>query len=102
MKKYSLLIFTSNKNKISEIKKFLPKNKINIILLKNIGKSSKLKENGKTFKENAMIKSKHAFKLFQVPCIAEDSGLCIESMDGKPGIKSNRYQKKLFMQHQNL
>ena len=89
------MIFTSNKSKILEIKKFLPKKQISIITLQNDRKSYKIKEDGKTFKENAIIKSMYGFKIFQLPCIAEDSGICIDSMDGKPGVKSNRYQKKL-------
>ena len=42
-----------------------------------------------------MIKSMYGFKIFQLPCIAEDSGICIDTMNGKPGVKSNRYQKKM-------
>ena len=89
------MIFTSNKSKILEIKKFLPKKQISIITLQNYRKSYQIKEDGKTFKENAMIKSMYGFKIFQLPCIAEDSGICIDSMNGKPGVKSNRYQKKM-------
>lgn len=89
------MIFTSNKSKILEIKKFLPKKQISIITLQNYRKSYKIKEGGKTFKQNAMIKSMYGFKIFQLPCIAEDSGICIDSMNGNPGVKSNRYQKKM-------
>lgn len=89
------MIFTSNKSKIVEIKKFLPKKQISIITLQNYRKSYKIKEGGKTFKQNAMIKSMYGFKIFQLPCIAEDSGICIDSMNGNPGVKSNRYQKKM-------
>jgi len=95
LSKYKLLIFTSNKGKILEIKKLLPKKQINIITLQDNKKSYKIKEVGKTFKENAIIKSMYGFKILQLPCIAEDSGICIDSMNGKPGVESNRYQKKL-------
>ena len=73
----------------------LNKKQISIITLQNYRKSYQIKEDGKTFKENAMIKSMYGFKIFQLPCIAEDSGICIDSMNGKPGVKSNRYQKKM-------
>ena len=49
-------------------------------------------ENGKNFHENAAIKAKALFKLIHEPVIAEDSGLIVEALDGKPGIHSARYE----------
>ena len=60
-------------------------------------------ENGKTFEENAKIKSEYGFTLFNQPCFADDSGICIDALNGKPGIRSKRFindigsEKKTFV-----
>jgi len=48
-------------------------------------------ENGATFEENALIKAKEANKLTGMPSLADDSGLCVDALDGSPGIYSCRY-----------
>lgn len=48
-------------------------------------------ENGKTFEENSLIKAKEANKLTGMISLADDSGLCVEALDGEPGIFSARY-----------
>lgn len=48
-------------------------------------------EDGKTFEENALIKAKEANKLTNMPSLADDSGLCVDALNGEPGIHSARY-----------
>ena len=48
-------------------------------------------ENGKTFEENSFIKAKEAAKIMGIPALADDTGLCVEALDGRPGIHSARY-----------
>jgi XTP/dITP diphosphohydrolase len=48
-------------------------------------------ENGSTFLENALIKARELYKIVHEPVIADDSGLCIDALDGRPGIYSARY-----------
>jgi len=48
-------------------------------------------ENGKTFEENSLIKAKEANRLTGLPALADDSGLCVECLNGEPGIYSARY-----------
>lgn len=48
-------------------------------------------EDGKTFEENSLIKAKEANKITGMPALADDSGLCVEALDGEPGIHSARY-----------
>ena len=84
-----LLIGTNNRGKLREIKSLLPK-KIKI----HSTSEFKLKsppENGKTFKENSIIKSKYFSKKSNLVCIADDSGLEIDCLDKKPGIFSARW-----------
>ena len=95
MKNNKLFIFTTNKNKIIEIKKNLPKKLFKIIFLNNNYKIKAPKENGKTFKINAMIKSKFGYNIFKTPCVADDSGICINALNNGPGVHSNRFQKKI-------
>ncbi|MCD8378574.1 MAG: RdgB/HAM1 family non-canonical purine NTP pyrophosphatase [Candidatus Gastranaerophilales bacterium] len=56
-------------------------------------------ENGSTFEENSLIKSRAAAKMTGMPALADDSGLCIEALNGAPGLYSARYagsqQKKI-------
>ena len=93
MKKISkLLIGTNNKGKYKEIKDLLPK------YIKTYSTSEfKLKsprEDGSTFTENSIIKSKHFSKKTKLICLADDSGLEIDILDKRPGIYSARWGGK--------
>ena len=93
MKKISkLLIGTNNKGKYKEIKDLLPK------YIKTYSTSEfKLtspREDGLTFTENSIIKSKHFSKKTKLICLADDSGLEIDILDKSPGIYSARWGGK--------
>ena len=87
-----LLIGTNNKGKYKEIKDLLPK------YIKTYSTSEfKLKsprEDGMTFTENSVIKSKHFSKKTKLICLADDSGLEIDLLDKNPGIYSARWGGK--------
>jgi len=87
-----LLIGTNNKGKYKEIKDLLPK------YIKTYSTSEfKLKsprEDGLTFTENSIIKSKHFSKKTRLICLADDSGLEIDILDKSPGIYSARWGGK--------
>tara|TARA_B100000683_G_scaffold53228_1_gene50888 strand:+ start:692 stop:1294 length:603 start_codon:yes stop_codon:yes gene_type:complete len=89
---YKLLIGTNNKGKLSEIKDLLPKN-IKIHSTSEFNLKSPI-ENGKTFKENSLIKSKYFSKKTGLICLADDSGLEIDFLDKRPGIYSARWGGK--------
>jgi len=87
-----LLIGTNNKGKLKEIKDLLPKQiKIYSTSMFNL-KSPK--ENGKTFKENSLIKSCYFSKKTNLICLADDSGLEIDLLNKKPGLYSSRWAGK--------
>ena len=86
-----LLIGTNNKGKLREIKSLLPK-KIQIYSTSQFNLKSPV-ENGKSFKENSLIKSKYFSKKTGLICLADDSGLEVDFLEGKPGIFSARYAK---------
>jgi XTP/dITP diphosphohydrolase len=84
-----LLIGTNNSGKLREIKSLLPKN-IEIHSTSEFNLKSPI-ENGKTFKENSLIKSKYFSKKTGLVCLADDSGLEIDLLDKNPGIYSARW-----------
>ncbi|MDC3174567.1 RdgB/HAM1 family non-canonical purine NTP pyrophosphatase [Candidatus Pelagibacter sp.] len=84
-----LLIGTNNKGKLSEIKNLLPKN-IEIHSTSEFNLKSPI-ENGKTFKQNSLIKSKYFSKKTGLICLADDSGLEIDLLKKNPGIYSARW-----------
>ena len=87
-----LFIGTNNKGKLKEIRSLLPKN-IEIFSTLDF-KLKSPKENGKTFKENSLIKSKYFSKKTKLICLSDDSGLEIDLLDKKPGIFSARWGGK--------
>ena len=87
-----LLIGTKNKGKMLEIKSLLPKN-IKIYSTSEFNLKSPI-ENGKTFKENSLIKSKYFSKKTGLLCLADDSGLEVDLLDKNPGIYSARWGGK--------
>ena len=84
-----ILIGTNNKGKLREIKGLLPKS-IKTFSTSDFNLKSPA-ENGQTFKENSIIKSKYFSKKSNLVCIADDSGLEIDCLDKKPGIFSARW-----------
>ncbi len=93
MKKINyLLIGTNNDGKLREIRSLLPKN-IKTRSVKQYQLNSP-PENGSSFKENSLIKSKFFSKKTNLPCLADDSGLEIDILNKKPGIYSARWGGK--------
>ena len=93
MKKiYKIIIGSNNQGKIKEIRDLLPK-KIKVYTPKQLSIKSP-KESGKSFQENSLIKAKYFSKKSKITCISDDSGLAINILGGKPGIKSARWAGK--------
>ena len=84
-----LLIGTNNKGKLREIRDLLPKS-IKTYSTANFNLKSPI-ENGSSFKENSLIKSKYFSKKTNLMCLADDSGLEIDCLDKRPGIFSARW-----------
>ena len=87
-----LLIGTNNVGKLREIKSLIPKN-IQIFSTLDF-KLKSPKENGKTFEQNSILKSKYFSKKTKLICLADDSGLEIDILDKNPGIYSARWAGK--------
>tara|TARA_Y100000768_G_C23800372_1_gene596897 strand:+ start:53 stop:652 length:600 start_codon:yes stop_codon:yes gene_type:complete len=87
-----LLVGTNNEGKLREIMNLIPKN-IQIFSTLDF-KLKSPKENGKTFEQNSILKSKYFSKKTNLICLADDSGLEIDILDKKPGIYSARWAGK--------
>lgn len=86
------IIATNNKKKLVEIERIL--SPLGIVPVTASEKGIDLgdvEETGATFAENAYIKAKAAYDKCGLPVIADDSGLCVDALDGRPGIYSARY-----------
>lgn len=84
---------TTNKGKISEIKAIMKEFGIEVISRGEAGvpKDLDIPETGDTFEENSMIKAKAIMELIGKTSIADDSGLCVDFLDGAPGVYSSRF-----------
>ncbi|HSQ97311.1 MAG TPA: non-canonical purine NTP pyrophosphatase [Rickettsiales bacterium] len=88
----TIVLASNNSNKIAEISKLLSEFGIEVKSLKDLGLGDPI-ENGKTFTENALIKSNFAFEKTGLPSLADDSGFCVDSLNGFPGLCSARFAK---------
>lgn len=86
-----LVAATKNKGKIREIKRMLSLTGIDVISSAEAGIDKDIEETGTTFAENAMIKARGIAEMCKLPVLADDSGLCVEALGGRPGVYSARY-----------
>lgn len=87
-----IIIATHNLGKLNEFNKILNKYNIKCIGLHELNYNEDIVEDGTTFQENAFIKAKTIFNIFNKPVLADDSGLCVKSLNNEPGIYSARYR----------
>ncbi len=86
------ILASNNKKKLAEMQRILAPLGINVVTANMLGKTlTDVVEDGKTFEENARKKAYHACKEMNMPAIADDSGLCVDYLDGAPGIYSARF-----------
>ena len=85
------LIFAShNEHKTTEIRQLLPP-EIQLLFLNDLNYHDEIEESAATLEGNALLKARHVFTLFKLPCFADDSGLEVEALDNRPGVYSARY-----------
>ena len=86
------IIATHNLKKRNEIRRILEPVGIEVYIAEELGvELSVVEETGSTFAENALLKAESGCKESGLPCIADDSGLCVDFLDGAPGVYSARY-----------
>lgn len=86
-----IIIATGNAGKVREFKRMLEPLGYQVFSQKEKGIILDVEETGTTFAENAVRKAKAVWEKVKLPVIADDSGLCVDALDGRPGIYSARY-----------
>lgn len=87
--KIRLVVASGNKNKLREIAEIFPD--FEVCSQKQMGFDEDVEETGTTFAENALIKARAACSALGEMVLADDSGLCVDALDGAPGVFSARY-----------
>jgi len=85
------VLATSNPGKIKEIGEILSRLGLDVTTREELGVCIDIEETGSTFYENALIKAKAICDLTKMPAIADDSGLCVDFLDGGPGLYTSSY-----------
>jgi XTP/dITP diphosphohydrolase len=85
-----IVIATNNKHKVEEIRSVLGE-RIKIITLSELGCREDIPETGETLEENARQKARYIWEKYGKDCFADDTGLMVEALDGKPGVYSARF-----------
>ena len=91
--KTEIFLASGNAHKKHEMEELFPEYKI--LTPKDIGLEFDPDENGNSFFENSLIKAKALYEIVKKPVLADDSGICVDALDGKPGIFSARYCGRL-------
>jgi len=86
-----LVLATGNEGKISEFEVLCSGFDTQMKSLKDFGPIPPVEEDGKTFEDNAVKKSRHTARVLGLPALADDSGLMVKALDGMPGVYSARY-----------
>lgn len=85
------VLASQNRGKLKELQTILGELGIEVVLQADLGISVDVEETGTTFSENATLKAKAVMEASGLPAIADDSGLCVDWLQGAPGIYSARY-----------
>ena len=94
MSRHKLLLATRNKGKIEEFRRILEdlaEGEIELVGLEQFPDLHDVDETGSTFEENALLKAREMCLASGIPAIADDSGLCVDFLNGDPGIFSARW-----------
>ncbi len=86
-----LVVATNNQHKLEEFRRILSPLGVQVLSQSDVHVHVEPEETGTTFAENAKIKAKAVFDVCGLPSVADDSGLCVDALDGRPGVYSARY-----------
>ena len=87
----SLLLATRNQHKKAELQTMLKDMGIKVLGLDDLAGIPEVEEDGRTFEENAVKKARENALVSKMVCLADDSGLVVDALDGKPGVFSARF-----------
>lgn len=86
-----VVLASHNPDKLKEFEQILQLNDLELVSQSSLGLLDPVEETGKTYRENALIKARAAYDRFNLPVLADDSGLSVDLLDGYPGIYSARF-----------
>ncbi len=89
-----IVFATNNENKLREAGEILAPLGIEVVSQREAGADCDPEEKGATFAENALIKARTVHEAVKMPVFADDSGLCVDALGGRPGVYSARYAPK--------
>ena len=91
MPDHRLLVGTNNPHKVQEIARLIGSNIVDVVCPSDLGIDEEPIEDGDSFDANALIKARYYLARSGLPCLADDSGLVVDALHGRPGIYSSRY-----------
>ena len=86
-----MVLASKNAHKLVEMKDILSQLGVDVVLESEVGVDVDVEETGTTFEENAFLKAHAVMEASGLPAIADDSGLCVDALNGAPGVYSARY-----------
>ena len=86
-----LVLASKNKKKLVETQEILSALGVEVVLQSEVGVDVDVEETGTTFAENSALKARAVCEASGLPAIADDSGLCVDALNGAPGVYSARY-----------
>jgi XTP/dITP diphosphohydrolase len=92
-----LVLATKNAGKVIEFRRILEElgaNNLEVVGLDSFPEFGDIEETGTTFEENSLLKARTISKLTGLPALADDSGICVDALNGAPGLYSARYSGK--------
>ena len=91
MPKTKLIIATNNRDKLAEIKDILSDTDIEVLSTADFDDFPDVEETGLTLEDNALLKARAVWEKYHLPCVADDTGLEVDCLNGAPGVYSSRY-----------
>ena len=86
-----LVLASKNEKKLKEMNDILSALGVEVCLQADVGVDVDVEETGTTFEENSLLKAKAVMEASGLPAVADDSGLCVDALNGGPGVYSARY-----------
>ncbi len=97
-----LVLASRNKKKVEELRRILKDLPVKILSVNDFPHLEEVVEDGETFEENALKKARYVCKKTGLPALSDDSGLEVEALGGKPGVKSARYAGEEATDEENI
>ncbi|NLF34726.1 MAG: XTP/dITP diphosphatase [Clostridiales bacterium] len=86
-----MVLASQNQKKLAELQEILSGLDAEVVLLSDLGVHVEVEETGETFADNALLKARAVMEATGLPAVADDSGLCVDAMQGGPGVYSARF-----------